>query len=604
MLKNPTSELLPENLSHMWKEYIGTLTQSALIFFTDSKGNYSYVNLNFTRTTGYQAKELIGTPAALAQHMQHSETFLQEINKKIKGDSLWAGNFKITTKLGKSLLTHANIAAIKNDKGQVSQFLCIMTEVTDPGLAELKLLEIEKKMLKKELQLKDAQEVSQTGSWFREAGSDTLEWSDETYRIFEISKGTPITLKRFEDSIHPADLEAVLLNWNHSIQLGSYEIEHRIITGSGEKWVNENARIDVDQETGLFRSAFGTVQDITEKKKIEFALRESEKLYKAIFNNSPFSMGIANKKTLKFLTVNKTACALYGYTRKEFLKLNSYDIWLPEDHEKFTSMLATGKYPSDKNTRVHRKKNGELIYVEPSITEINYKGNKAFLVTIVDVTEKKKMQDEINLAEIKRQKEILTAQEQSRTAMGRELHDNINQLLAAAGLYIRNARPASPKDKEMIDIGMDIISKANDEIRKLSAALVAPSLQHVSLKNLIKDFAIHYKPSKIRFHFDIRLQEEKLNKDLKINIYRIIQELLTNMVKYAQATDVYIYLEQSRAELLLEVKDNGCGFEVAKKSGGIGLQNILYRTEAYNGRLDIQSSPGNGCIVQVTFRLH
>jgi PAS domain S-box-containing protein len=603
MLKNPTIELLHENLAHIWKEYIGAITQSALVFFTDPKGNYIYVNLNFTRTTGYQTKELIGNPAYLVQNTQHSRTFLEEIHKKVIGGSLWTGNFKIATKLGKSLLTHANIAAIKNEKGQLSQFLCIMSEVTDPGRTELKLLELQQEIRKKEIQLKDAQKVSKTGSWFRQAGNDLLEWSDETYDIFEIPRNTAISIKRFEESIHPADLKTVLANWDNAMQLKAYETEHRIITSSGEKWVNERARIDIDEETGLFRSAFGTVQDITQKKKTEFALRESEKLYKAIFNNSPFSMGIADKKTLKCLNVNRTACGLYGYTKKEFLNLNSYDIWLPDDHEKFSAILASGKYTSDRNTRVHRKKNGELIYVDPSITEINYEGSKAFLITVVDVTEKKKMQEEINLTEIKRQKEILSAQEQSRTSMGRELHDNINQLLAAAGLYIKNSTPASARDKEMVDIGLEILSKANDEIRKLSAALVAPSLQHVSLQDLLRDFAVNYKPSKIRFHFDIKLEESKLNKDLKVNIYRIIQELLTNVVKYAQATDVHIFLEQSAATLVLRVTDNGIGFNAAKKSAGIGLQNILYRTEAYNGILDIQSSAGNGCRVQVIFNL-
>lgn len=120
-----------------------------------------------------------------------------------------------------------------------------------------------------------AQSVSHTGSWRLDARQDKLDWSDETHRIFGIPKGTPMTYEAFLSRVHPDDRHYVDEKWAQALAGGPYHIEHRIVVGDGVKWVRERAELEFDNEGSLL-GGFGIVQDITERKRAENALRESE----------------------------------------------------------------------------------------------------------------------------------------------------------------------------------------------------------------------------------------------------------------------------------------------------------------------------------------
>jgi len=121
--------------------------------------------------------------------------------------------------------------------------------------------------------LKVAQAVSQTGSWYLDIASESLEWSDETYRIFGLERGPKLDLELFLDCIHPDDRQGVLAEWSAALQGGRpYDIEHRIVVGDQIKWVRERAEIRFDPE-GKALAGLGTVQDITERKAAETLMR-------------------------------------------------------------------------------------------------------------------------------------------------------------------------------------------------------------------------------------------------------------------------------------------------------------------------------------------
>ncbi|MGA7178441.1 MAG: PAS domain S-box protein [Thiobacillaceae bacterium] len=121
--------------------------------------------------------------------------------------------------------------------------------------------------------LKLAQAVAQTGSWYLDIVTDSLEWSDETYRIFGRTPGPKLSLKSFLDCIHPEDRQDVLVEWSAAVQGGRpYDIEHRIMVGDQVKWVRERAEIRFGPE-GKALTSLGTVQDITERKATETLMR-------------------------------------------------------------------------------------------------------------------------------------------------------------------------------------------------------------------------------------------------------------------------------------------------------------------------------------------
>ncbi|MGB8992844.1 MAG: GAF domain-containing protein [Desulfobaccales bacterium] len=119
-----------------------------------------------------------------------------------------------------------------------------------------------------------AQAVAHTGSWRLDMRRNELFWSDETYRLFGISPGTPLTYEAFLAVVHPDDREYVDRQWTAALRGKPYDIEHRISVGDTVKWVRARAELEVDLQ-GELLAGFGTVQDITERKQAEAALRRA-----------------------------------------------------------------------------------------------------------------------------------------------------------------------------------------------------------------------------------------------------------------------------------------------------------------------------------------
>jgi PAS domain S-box-containing protein len=136
-------------------------------------------------------------------------------------------------------------------------------------------VEMERALRESREDLDRAQAVARTGSWRLDVNRNNLTWSAETFRIFGISPETPLTYESFLAAVHPDDREHVDRSWNAALEGARYDIEHRIVVGKKLKWVRERAELEFDA-AGKLLGGFGTVQDITDKKQIEWQLRESE----------------------------------------------------------------------------------------------------------------------------------------------------------------------------------------------------------------------------------------------------------------------------------------------------------------------------------------
>lgn len=126
----------------------------------------------------------------------------------------------------------------------------------------------EQALLQSQADLNQAQTVAQTGSWRLDVRKNELLWSDETYRIFGIPLGTPLTYEMFLSAIHPEDMKCVDAAWQAALKGEPYDIEHRIVANGTVKWIRERANLEFDERGGLL-GGFGTAQDITERKKTE-----------------------------------------------------------------------------------------------------------------------------------------------------------------------------------------------------------------------------------------------------------------------------------------------------------------------------------------------
>ncbi|MEO5908307.1 MAG: PAS domain-containing protein, partial [Ginsengibacter sp.] len=239
-----------------------------------------------------------------------------------------------------------------------------------------------------------------------------------------------------------------------------------------------------------------------------------------------------------------------------------------------------------------------------------YPSTNGLSVYFKDITGQRILQQQLQEEQLNQQKEItkavVNAQEKERRGIGEELHDNVNQLLAASKLYLNHCLSQPEGDRESIIKGINYISNAMDELRKLSHALVGPTHDKAvglidSIKKLIEDLSIVKGIIKIRF-LHSSYDEEESEAGLKLVIYRIIQEQLNNILKYSGASEVKIELKKEMGFLKVSIKDNGKGFNTSENHKGIGLINIKHRAELFNGVMQIISSPGNGCKMKIIFK--
>lgn len=200
---------------------------------------------------------------------------------------------------------------------------------------------------------------------------------------------------------------------------------------------------------------------------------------------------------------------------------------------------------------------------------------------------------------------VIIAHEKERSHMANELLENINQILAASNLYIDCAINDEKKRMEFTQISKKFILTAIDEIKKLSQVIMPATIGEIGLIDTLDNlFENHIPHRKINFitewgDFIENMPEDKL----KLSIYRIIQEQLNNIIKHSQADNAWFSLNQSENAIELIIKDDGIGFDITQKGSWVGLQNINTRAEMHDGKMELISSPGNGCILRVHFPL-
>jgi PAS domain S-box-containing protein len=414
----------------------------------------------------------------------------------------------------------------------------------------------------------------------------------------------------WEGILHPDDKGRVIGKLQGIIREGKvmkWEDEYRLKKKNGEyAYVHDRGYIIYSADRRPVR-LIGAIQDITARKRSEEIILASEEKYKQIFYKNPYPTWIYDLDSLHIVEVNDAALDKYGFDKNEFLELTMRDLHPVGEAEEFIdNMGSLVTIPSiERKFWHHTNKFGEQMIVEITSHLIDYFGKMSMQVIINDVTERVRLEKELALQQKLKQQQItevvLGAQERERFELGQELHDNINQILATSKLYLDVAIEDKEPRIELLIKSRKNISMAIEEIRKLSKELITPTLNDLgliqSIKELIRSIQT-VKKMKIRLNI-FGLDENSLLPEQKLNVYRIIQEQLNNILKHAQATTVEIELNKVKEQISLQVKDDGKGFDTRARRKGIGLSNIISRAELYNGKVEIESAPGKGCRLEV-----
>lgn len=252
------------------------------------------------------------------------------------------------------------------------------------------------------------------------------------------------------------------------------------------------------------------------------------------------------------------------------------------------------------------EKPARTLGVDMDITELVESDNKNRFLQEQQKQREEQKQKELMDLKLYQQREILNAimmtQEQERERIGESLHNGVAQLLYGVQTRLQLLKVKEPADEKQLKTILNIVSDAINDTRRIAFELVPAVLKdygiEVALNELIRKIVKGDPRVSLELSGAITLPEK-----LEFAIYRIVQELLNNIIKHADATEATIVISQQKDSVSLIVSDNGKGFQEPfprRVSNGMGLKNIRNRVKLLEGRFTINSSPGNGAKVTIT----
>jgi PAS domain S-box-containing protein len=396
----------------------------------------------------------------------------------------------------------------------------------------------------------------------------------------------------------PSDHDKMNMATRKVYKEGYNETEAEIVTKNDDRKLYYLNGISVIYEGKL--CLLGTGIDLTERERAQREIKNNEQKYRSLFEQASDPILVTDFKG-NFTEVNGSFCKLFGYTKKELLRMNVTSLICPvqlSEKPMRNDLLMKGKHLFSDRIMVH--KDGSLIETEANLKKF---GEDRIMGIVRDVTEIRKLQraieqekmDQIDQEQKKITRAVIKAQERERNFIGKELHDNVNQLLSSTRMCLSTAKLTPAGKKDFVDKSIRLIDATIFEIRVLSRKHVTP-LKGFDLKDQIQSMLkIMEEGIGFKVSFDYTLPDHlDILDDLKLNIYRIIQEQLNNVYKHASASRVQIKMFAEAKWIHVLIHDNGIGFEMGIRKNGVGIVNIVNRVESFNGKASFETTPGTG----------
>jgi PAS domain S-box-containing protein len=446
--------------------------------------------------------------------------------------------------------------------------------------------------------------------YFFDAHGKFIRWNKE----FE--KATRYSSAEIEH-MHPSDFfpeeerHYILKRIEGVFETGVNDAEAHFKTKTGElvPYYFKAVRINFNGQPCLL----GNGIDITQRKKAENKLLASEHKYKLLFRSNPLPMWMLNLPAYNINDVNEAALLQYGYTKEEFLNISPAQLRPPEERERFYTTTNTNfRGIFHAGVWRHQRKDGSLIYVDVITYDINHEGQQTRLVLANNVTERHIAEEKLkeSFDAIRKLTEHLqNVREQERLHIAREIHDELGQLLTVMKMDVSWVKRKTETDdqevKNKLSSILEVIDMTAKTVRRIASELRPSLLDDLGLQAAMEWHLEEFeKRSGIQKELHLPASEILLPDALKIGIFRIFQESLTNVARHADASRVIVRLEHHDNKLLLTIQDNGKGFtEKEANKNTLGLLGMKERTQMMGGEYSISGIPEGGTIVTVMIPL-
>jgi len=205
---------------------------------------------------------------------------------------------------------------------------------------------------------------------------------------------------------------------------------------------------------------------------------------------------------------------------------------------------------------------------------------------------------------------VLKGEEQERARLAKDLHDGLSGMLSGIKYSLQDMKGdliMTDENRQAFERSMDMLDSSIQEMRRVAHNMMPEVLVRYGLDKALKDYTAEInKAGLVKVVYQsMGMENEVMEKSTALAIYRIVQELLNNVIKHAQATEALVQLFSENGKLVVNVEDNGKGFDtkLSEEKGGMGWRNIRSRAELLNGKIDLQSSPEKGTAVNMEFNI-
>ncbi len=606
-----------KNAERRLRDVIETITEG--FFIIDAEGRYELVNRAAEALLGTPREQAIGVRydrapwrrlAADGSPYRIEEHSFEQLRRGVP--QVRDREIQFVPPDGKARIVSINARALRDAAGGFDGIVATWVDVTERRSAERRLRQTIETMAEG-LAIVDADGRYEL---FNRAAEDLIGYRRE--RVLGVRYDAVPWLRLAADGgpFANADYPYERLRRGDAVALRDYE--YRVVTATGEVRTIVTNAAALHDAAGNFDGVVATWSDVTERKNAEARLRDIiETMAEAVM-----IIGADGSYEL----VNREAEELLGRSRSRIVGFHQGDMpWarLTVDGR----ALRVDELPLERLRRGEPALHGyELQLVLPGGVSRTILLNAGPLrdatgrftgvvLSGFDITERKAAERQLaaysaRLGTLSRR--MLTVQEEERRAVARELHDELGQVLTAVRLNLQTLRRRSrePELGPVFDDGLALLETAIAEVRALSTRLRPTILDDLGLEAALRS---HLERSRARTDLaldaDIRLGRVRLDPAVETACFRIVQEAMTNAVRHAAATRLAVALRVADGALVLSVRDDGRGFDLAaaarRAAGGesAGLSGMEERAQLAGGRLEMSSAPGRGTEVRAVFPL-
>ncbi|MGB7910851.1 MAG: PAS domain-containing protein [Desulfobaccales bacterium] len=603
-------KLAEENLRKQEREYRWLVRAiPALVFKGYPDWSIDFFDDEIETLTGYPQEEFT------SRRLKWSDLILEEdlggeykqaFIKALKEDGRFIREYRIRTKDGRILWLEGRGQIIFRPDGQIDHVIGVIYDVSERRATREALLLSESRLAK-------AQQLAHLAYWEWNPKSGEMVWSEELYRIYGVDKRSfapsleaGLSLTHPEDAARVRDDLARALAGERAVSQVS-----RIVRPDGAiRYLHTQEEVILDERGRPWRLV-GAAQDITERRIAELRLRESEARFRAVFERAALGIGLIDLKG-RYLSVNNAFLEMLGYGEAELRGKPISELTHADDRKRSLELfreVATGRRESYRIEKRFQRKNGQYLWCRVTASLVqDPEGQPLYVAGMAeDITQRKEAETRLRESEEKLRhlaSKLMSAQEDERKRISRELHDELGQALLVLKLQAREIKKELPLEAQHLheecEGMLTNLDQVVDKVRRLSHDLSPMIVEDLglsaALQHLLGEFCKHN-------HLECEFQEIDIDDlfpvEAQVAIYRIFQECLTNIGKHSQASRMAVSMDRKPDRVSFIIKDNGKGYsaEARRRGRGMGLVAMEERARMVGGDLSVQSREGQGASI-------